>query len=162
MDREKTKELANEARVDLVRLRHQSDAYELIVLNARITDTGLLKAFQITPRDRAAPLPSFIARWDEKENTVDLDPIEMSGTEARRFRAGAPGYSGHHTNRLASCDGRVFSVAIRTPNLGLVFDGDVAVGLTREVGLHETVRVEDSVIFKVIPAPAPAGVGAAT
>ncbi len=49
----------------------------------RISPTGLLAIFELRPRTSGRP--SFIARWDQKQQRLDIDMAEASDKERSRF-----------------------------------------------------------------------------
>jgi len=58
--------------------------------------------------------PSFLFRWDEKDNQLDVDIEDVPETVKKCFKHGTEGYAGHRPRRVQS-DGRVFEINIRIP-----------------------------------------------
>lgn len=73
---------------------------------AAVTATGHLVILRLNPK--RAELPSFEVRWDEKQNTVDVDLIDIGGT--RR----TTGFEGHHPESISN-DPRVIKISIQLP-----------------------------------------------
>jgi hypothetical protein len=65
--------------------------------SATAGDTGLLLLFGLRSIDET--LPNFDARWDLKEDAVDVDLVPLSST-SRLFKTGSQGYRGHHSKNL--------------------------------------------------------------
>ena len=67
-----------------------------------ITSTGLLTVFKLMPL--SVNLPYFVARWDEKNQTIDIDikGKGVSKTEKDLFKKGKGGYSGHWSVKVPS------------------------------------------------------------
>jgi hypothetical protein len=75
------------------------------------TDTAHLELFRLEPSD--SKRPSFSARWDWKENTVDIDLLGDPGL-CKEFKADSDGYKGHHTTALSESP-LTYQVDIRVP-----------------------------------------------
>jgi hypothetical protein len=58
--------------------------------------------------------PSFLFRWDEKDNQLDVDIQGVSRTVKHCFKHGIRGYAGHRPQQVQS-DGHVFEVDVRIP-----------------------------------------------
>ncbi len=100
--------------------------------------TGRLDVARLHPKaDSDTTLPSFLFRWDEKANALDLDVKNAEVTKTRRFKKGVAGFVGHHPKRLPG-EGRRFQVEIHWDNTKL-YDGQVAFSLSREVVAHVAV-----------------------
>jgi hypothetical protein len=103
--------------------------YELRLFEEqKISATGLLKVLELVPSDPRATDPSFIGRWDEKANHLDIDATDANGNIDKSVR-----FTGHHPAALPD---RRFAVEIRTDGGKLVFKGIVSFGLGREVLLE--------------------------
>src|SRR5436305_1698262 len=70
--------------------------------------------------------PSFVARWDQGPQQLDIDMHGASPSAVRKFKSNRDGYSGHRTSRTADPDKRVFDIQIQMPPLGTIFDGIVS------------------------------------
>jgi hypothetical protein len=92
--------------------------------------TGYLQVLKIVRKDGANPY--FVARWDQKDEALDIDIVGASNSASKRFKAGTYGYSGHHTNRSTDPGTRIFDITIRMPK-GLIFDGTASFSVTYQV-----------------------------
>ena len=81
-------------------------------------------------------LPGFGGRWDDKDQSIDVDPEPGDCIDRDTWRGEIRGYRGHHAATL-SADPRVYYIDIATPH-GPVFRARVR--LNTEIG----VRVGDS------------------
>ena len=75
------------------------------------TDTAHLELFRLEPSD--SKRPSFSARWDWQENTVDIDFLGDQEL-CKAFKADSDGYKGHHTTTLSESP-LTYQVEIRVP-----------------------------------------------
>ena len=73
---------------------------------APATPTGHLVIFRLNPN--TPNLPSFEGRWDEKQNTIDVDLIDIKGTSRKK------GFQGHRAKTVSE-DPRVFKIDIQLP-----------------------------------------------
>jgi hypothetical protein len=80
---------------------------------ATVTPTGHLVLLRLQAISRG--WPAFTVRWDEKQNTIDVDLVGCAD-DAELFRLGRKGYQGHHPVTV-SVDPRVFKIDIRLPQL---------------------------------------------
>src|SRR3990170_3233341 len=72
-----------------------SNNYEIIVRSeTRITATGLLVVAELRPKQATLGLPSFLFRWDEQANHLNVDPTGVSEDQVRKFISGKMGYGG--------------------------------------------------------------------
>lgn len=60
-----------------------------------------------------AGLPSFSARWDQYDDSVDVD-LHGEAEETRKFAMQQPGYRGHKTERVSNSP-RAQAIDIETP-----------------------------------------------
>jgi len=65
-------------------------------------------------RSKEGTPPSFLFRWDEKDNQLDVDIEDVPDTVKKCFKHGTEGYAGHRPRRVQS-DGRIFEINIRIP-----------------------------------------------
>jgi len=116
-----------------------------------IGNTGLLVIFRLTTK--SSKPPEFIGRWDEKDNSLDVDILGVDKAEKSRFKRGEVGCSDHHpTMRITSNRaGRTFHVNIQY-RCTLIFDGVVCFGLHRELELATKCTTVASVSAKLIKA----------
>jgi hypothetical protein len=98
-------------------------------------ETGLLELLRI--ESNRPDLPSFRVRWDQTENSVNVDLLG-DAEEARKFAQGSTGYRGHKTIRVNESP-RTQAIDIETPSTGQVFKGTIALnidlGLVLNAGL---------------------------
>jgi hypothetical protein len=91
----------------------------------RTSNRGRLVLLRIQPKN-SQRLPSFCARWDHKEQCVDVD-LEGNPREGHKFKHGKPGYRGHKTRLVTEPGGpRKYAIEIETPSTGAVFKGTLA------------------------------------
>lgn len=126
--------------VELVHLELLSNHYCFQALpGATRTDHGMLALFYLLPK--VQDWPTFIGRWDENADTVDIDALKemVSPEEWQKVRNDEPGYQWHQgrvvdkTNRLLSFD---FTFR-RMP----IFKGLIKVGVVRVLALEDSVQV---------------------
>lgn len=92
---------------------------------ATVGDTGLLRLMRIEPRTPG--LPAFSVRWDQKEDSINVDLVGES-EDALYFSKGRAGYCGHKTNRISE-NPRTQEIDIDTPITGPVFKGAMALNI---------------------------------
>ncbi len=95
-------------------------------------DSGLLQLFRLETLDTS--FPSFSARWDIRENAVDID-LQGDKKSSSLFKAGKDGYKGHHSTSAG--DG-VYVIEIDVPNAA-IFRGTVKMVGTGIVYLKDDV-----------------------
>jgi len=105
--------------------------YDLVLGTGEIEPTGRLVIAKLQPADATTgKWPVFVLRWDNKDDRVDVDPVNVSSVETREFEKGTSNYYGHHSERVGS-NPRVFEV-----NLGWhgqqVYHGKISFSLGRE------------------------------
>ena len=110
-----------------VKLRHQDPDYNLdLYPGDRLTETGLLEIGQLTPMNSS--LPTFIFRWDQKDDLFDVEIHNVSADVKKMFCAGTDGYFGHHPQRVANYD---IKVHITIPGRE-IFDADIDIGVLKK------------------------------
>jgi hypothetical protein len=98
-----------------------------------MTSTGHLTFFDLVPVSEG--LPSFEARWDEKDESVDIDIKGVSEQDKNLFKHGKGGYSGHWSRRTPTANTiYTYEVYIRIPR-GRVFEGTVDFTVVRRQGI---------------------------
>ncbi len=102
-------------------------ALETLPISAA-TPTGLLAVLRLVPT--VPGLPAFLVRWDDKQNTIDVDP-KGDGFDRDAFNAERKGYRGHHPTTV-SVDPRVFKIDIRLPQRK-VYEGLLTCNIGRGV-----------------------------
>jgi hypothetical protein len=111
--------------------------FELKIHPGGLSETGLLSIFEISPKDEESMFPTFVARWDQNKETLDIDLKNTSPDELELFKSEKVGYSGHHPIRL-NTPSRTFKVDIRTPSHH-IFTGNVSFNINHghEPGLFQ-------------------------
>ncbi|MSR71603.1 MAG: hypothetical protein EXS50_02990 [Candidatus Taylorbacteria bacterium] len=99
-----------------------SPEYILNIVNEPLSETGLLVLFKIDPREDVS-LPSFVARWDQNYETLDIDILNIEKGVATLFKGGKGGYEGHHPVRISQST-RTYKVSIKLPTKD-IFSGNV-------------------------------------
>jgi len=103
-----------------------------IILQGKLGNTGPLVIARLKPKGTVTRiLPPFIFRWDEKANSLDVDPVNVSKAKTKRFEKGTSNYYGHSTVKLASGP-RVFAANIRWDGQ-LIYQGQIRFNLARPV-----------------------------
>jgi hypothetical protein len=93
----------------------------------RTAPNGRLDIAELRPKE--GTLPSFLFRWDEKDNQLDVDIQGVSSTVKKCFKNGIGGYKGHHPQQVQSeGKGRIFEVDIRIPEKR-IFHGCMTFGI---------------------------------
>jgi hypothetical protein len=82
--------------------------YEIEERSASRTETDRFEIFAIVPKDGDPALPSFVARWDEPEMTVDVDMHYQNKVEKK--------FNGHHTERHNLGEALPFPIRVELPN----------------------------------------------
>lgn len=95
------------------------------------SQTGLLRAFEIMPT--VDGLPRFIARWDERADTLDIDILDADDHVKSLFNGQKDGYGGHHRDRIPG-EQRKFEVKVTLPSV-VVCEGVVSFNLLRAVSV---------------------------
>jgi len=105
--------------------------YDIVLDGAQIGPTGLLVIARLKPKDDTmGTLPEFVIRWDEKDNHLDVDPLDVSKVKERQFKKGTSGYYGHHADKLDSGP-RVFKANIEWHGQP-IYHGEIRFNLSRE------------------------------
>jgi hypothetical protein len=92
--------------------RYLDPDYSLRILPiSAVTPTGLLAVLRLAPT--VPGLPSFVVRWDDKQNTIDVD-LEGNASDREAFKLECNGYKGHHPSTV-SVEPRVFKIDIQLP-----------------------------------------------
>ena len=111
------------------------------------TRTGLISLFELVPDDQS--LPGFVARWDHRAQTIDIDPEPLTCIDRETWRNEQNGYRGHHTNHLSGATG-AYQIDVRTPN-GPVFKAIGSLNLQLGVQLTDSFQFSDTVSAKTSP-----------
>jgi hypothetical protein len=118
------------------------EGYELITKNqSEITKTGLLTIFSLIPKNNGNP--SFVGRWDQLQEVIDVDILNVEEQHVRAFRSAKHGFRGHRPQRISQ-DPRTFLVDISLPS-GAVFKGTFTLNIGWGVQMPETLQVMDFV-----------------
>jgi len=145
MDPQKVRKQDGKARksnsVELIHLELLSDHYCFQTLQgSSLTDHGMMACFYLLPK--IMDWPTFVGRWDENGDTVDIDPVKdmVGADEWQKVRNDEPGYQWHQgkvidkTNRIIALD---FTFR-RMP----IFKGRIKVGVLRELALEDSVQID--------------------
>jgi len=109
--------------------------YRLSVMNPAITsDRGLLEIFHVLSHDPV--LPDFRGRWDQNQNTVDVEMADTNG----KWRK--DGFEEHHTQSFCD-DPRILKVEIRLGKLR-VLDGLLTLNLGHGVSVAASMQMFDA------------------
>jgi hypothetical protein len=118
--------------------------YDIVLDGKQIEPTGLFVIARLKLRNaKIGTLPEFILRWDEKDNRLDVDPVNVTKDEVIQFKKGTSNYYGHHPVKLRS-DPRVFEVNIRWDGRP-VYHGEIRFSLAREAEITAGVGLSTSV-----------------
>ena len=124
--------------------KHILTGYDIVLGSGQIESTGRLVIARLKMKDATVRIsPEFVLRWDEKANSLDVDPVNVSIVEARKFKKGTGDYCGHHPNKVGS-NPRVFEVNIRWRGQQ-VYHGEIRFSLAREVGFKAAVGISTSI-----------------
>jgi len=139
---ESTNRIARAARVKSWDKYHIDPDYELNEPSrSEIDEQGLLKVGEL--KAKKSDLPSFMFRWDEKADSLDVDiqgdPDVVTEKVKDYFRSGTKGYKGHHPIRKEPLENRIFESDIWIPGKN-VFRGCVTFNIDRGLELRETIR----------------------
>jgi len=118
--------------------------YDIILKDGQIGPTGLLVVARLKPKNATiGTWPEFVLRWDERDNLLDVDPVNVSGAEKSLFKEGTNNYYGHHASKFRSGP-RVFEVDIGW-NGQSVYCGEIRFSLAREVETKSALGLRPSV-----------------
>ncbi len=109
------------------------------------TQTGLLAVLRIEPTSTA--LPAFVIRWDDKQNTIDVD-LEGSAPDREAFEAERNGYKGHHPETV-SADPRIFRIDIQLPQRK-VYEALLTCNIGHTVSLKDGFELKAEVSTEVL------------
>ena len=104
------------------------------------TTTGLTALFRVLSKEKS--LPSFVIRWDDRDQTVDVDPERFDAIPKSLWKEERNGYSGHHAKKV-SASPRVNQVELHIPGR-LIFKGLLRFNIGIGVQLHDSVALSDS------------------
>jgi len=111
-----------------------------------VTQTGLLVVLRL---GSVVPgLPSFVVRWDDKQNAIDVD-LEGNACDCDAFRHERNGYRGHHPVTI-SVEPRVFKVDIQLPKRK-VYEALLTFNVGRSVTLAESLRFQAEFSAELLP-----------
>ncbi len=95
---------------------------------SNLSKTGLLKLFTIKTKVKSNK-PLFSVRWDEKNNEVDIDILNVEKNINTLFKAEKSGCLGHHTQRTSESP-RIFYILIKTPNQ-TIYEGNITFNINK-------------------------------
>ena len=126
-----------------------SNNYEIIVRSeTRITATGLLVVAELRPKQATLGLPSFLFRWDEQANHLNVDPTGVSEDQVRKFISGKMGYGGHLPIR-STLESRTFHTTISWDNT-TIYEGDIVIPLKFEATVAVRIGVSVTASMELI------------
>jgi hypothetical protein len=106
--------------------------YDIVMGSEEIGSTGLLAIVRLRPKNtKTGTSPEFVLRWDNKDNQLDVDAVNVSEKEQSAFRKPSTGYYGHHPARIGAGN-RIFEVNVRWRGQQ-IYCGKVRFNLGREV-----------------------------
>ncbi len=111
-----------------------------------VTLTGLLVVLRLQPT--VPGLPSFVVRWDDKQNTIDVD-LEGNVTDREAFKLERNGYKGHHPATV-SVEPRIFKIDIQLPQRK-VYEALLTCNVGRSVTIAETLQFKVEFSVEVLP-----------
>ena len=117
-----------------------------VVPISAVTPTGLLAVLRLEPT--VPGLPSFVVRWDDKQNTIDVD-LEGNATDREAFKLERNGYKGHHPATV-SIEPRVFKIDIQLPQRK-VYEALLTCNVGRSVTIAETLQFKAEFSAEVLP-----------
>jgi hypothetical protein len=131
-----------EAKDIAIDVRFLNPKYVLLKQGTAVPEEmGRINIFEL--RRKSGDGPFFSARWDggsrdkgKDRADLDVDIYGVSKAEQRRFKNGANGYAGHHSNKIASTMGHTHEVSITTPKDNLIFSGVVSFSVLRKMGFQ--------------------------
>lgn len=137
---EKTKKVAGTTKVDIISRDFLDPDYEVEVLsNQSSTPTGLLEIARLKPKK--SNLPTFIFRWDENGDQLDVDIIYKNRKDKKLWKE--LGYKGHHTRKISG-KGKVFEADIKSP-VKNIFKGRIDVGLFIQIAIKDSGKGTESI-----------------
>jgi hypothetical protein len=140
---ESTNRIAKAVRVKSWDNYHTDPDYELNQPSrSEIDERGRLIVGEL--KAKKSDLPSFMFRWDEKDDRLDVDihgdPDVVTEEVKDYFRRGTKGYQGHHPIRKEPLENKTFEIDIWIPGKN-VFRGCITFGIDRELGLRATIPI---------------------
>lgn len=117
--------------------------YDIVLDGEQIGPTGLLVIARLRPKNATIrTFPEFILRWDEKDNHLDVDPVDVSKAEESQFKKGTSNYYGHQASKLRS-NPRVFEANIGWHSQP-VYHGEIRFNLAREAEVRVAIGLSTS------------------
>jgi hypothetical protein len=122
-----------------ITIRHLDADYDIFKHALTRGETGLLKVFSLVPKTPGNP--SFEARIDDgspgrrRDPELDFDIRGVGRALERAFKNNRAGYIGHHSERSANQNQRLFDVEIGTP-ASKVFEGEVSFNVEFSVEIN--------------------------
>jgi len=123
-------------------IRHLDPSYRVEISPVSpATKTGLIALFKVVPN--TLTLPGFIARWDDRQQTIDVDPDPLDCIERDDWRNECHGYSGHHSD-CVSKNPRVYQIDLEIPARQVLHaSGTLNLNIGARVG--DAIEMADSV-----------------
>jgi hypothetical protein len=76
------------------------------------TSSGHTAIFRLVPTD--PPVAGFVSRWDNREQTIDVDPEPPNCIDRDDWRDERNGYRGHHSRKVND-NPRIYEINLHTP-----------------------------------------------
>jgi hypothetical protein len=116
--------------------------YKIEICDGKLDmENGFLPIAKIVPISGSGP--SFVARWDQRAEELDIDMQGSPEDEIGMFKRSEGGYSGHHTRRIPGENKHVFQVNVSIPNR-TIFEGSISFSKTHDMRLKDKVGFEDN------------------
>jgi hypothetical protein len=115
---------------------------------AKLSDTAEWFLFLFMRRGGGA---WFRGRWDEDQETIDVDILDVAAAEKRTFARSDTKF-GHHTIQGFDATRYLFHLNIARPNGERVFEGDISFTVLRKFATTDEVSVslvERSAVVKI-------------
>lgn len=110
------------------------------------SETGLIRLFRLIPDNPSRP--GFAARWDDRRQTIDVDPDPLGCIERDTWRGEKAGYCGHHPTRASEAP-RAYAINLHTPD-GPVFKARARLNLNIAARLEDLMVTTDFAAAAVI------------
>lgn len=124
--------------------------YKIEICDGKLDmENGLLSIAKIVPTSGSGP--SFIARWHQRTEELDIDMRGASEDEIGMFERSESGYSGHHTTPILDANKHVFQVNVSTPHRA-IFEGTMSFSKTYDIRPKDNVRFADKLNAQLISA----------
>jgi hypothetical protein len=129
--------------VEIMNLAYSNPNYSLDFPNETcVPISGWSVIGRLTPKDKS--LPSFLIRWDEKHNHVNVDMTPKK----RGWEKETNGYTGHTLHQAKQFSGRSFALVIKIPEFDVI-DAVISFNLARSNEFRAMINIRST--FSGIP-----------